>query len=127
MGTILSKGWKLPSTGDRDWYAQLEANITQANSHDHDGVDSEKISPNNLNKLTSTLTGASATSLGSGNYKHIVTVPGSLTIDNAEFKVYQSTGADAGCEIFPMVKKISSTQIEVYHNDNTVDYVVVYG
>jgi hypothetical protein len=127
MGTILSKGYKLPATGDRDWYDQLEFNITRQNAHKHDGTDAEKITPNDLNKLTSTLTAASAVALGGGNFKHTVTVPGSLNIDNAEFKVYQATGAKAGVQVFPTITKISGSQIEVFHNDNTVDYVIIYG
>jgi hypothetical protein len=126
MGTVLSKGWRLPATGDRDWWDQLEANITQSNSHDHDGTDSEAISTKNLSKSTSTILAAAwaAVSGHAGTFSQTITVPSGYTVNNSDVKFYITS---SGIQIHPTTRYVSSTTYDVFVNDNTLALTAVYG
>lgn len=126
MGTVLSKGFKLPTTGDRDWWTQLEDNITQLNSHDHDGTDSEQISTNNLSKSTGSIASGSwsAVSGEAGTYKQTVTVPTGYTVDLTDIKFYITS---SGIQIHPSVRKVTATTYDVFINDNSLSLTAVYG
>jgi hypothetical protein len=129
MPTTLSKGFKLPITGERDWYDTLEDNITQLNSHDHDGTDSEAISTKYLSKSTATLASGdwAAVAGHSGTYKQTVTVPSGYAVNTMEAKFYVTAGGQAGYEVHPTIRKASATTYDVFTNDNSVGYTVVYG
>jgi hypothetical protein len=74
---ILSKGWKLPETGDfgSEWFPALEDNIVQLNSHKHDGLDSEQIEGIALKGFFITVPQASFVDQGNGYYRALVNVP----------------------------------------------------
>lgn len=127
MGLLTLFGFKKPTTGDRDWYDQLEFNIDRTDAHTHDGVTSGRVLAKNLDKLTTSVVGATASALSGGNFRHTITVPGALDINKAEFKAYVNGGPLDGCELKLEYKRISATQIEVFVNDNTMDFVIVYG
>ena len=114
---VLSKGWKLPETGDFGdvWFPALEDNINQLNTHDHDGTDSEKIAAINLVNTGSTqsiLVGSFADQ-GDGYWRATVTVPNSLAVDNFCVTFRDPTTKEV---FYLKTLKLSSTQYYVYMN-----------
>lgn len=111
----LSKGWKLPETGDFGdvWFPALEDNINQLNTHDHDGVDSEKIIVTNLTKVSATVLGASFVDQGNGYFRALVTMPGGLSYDNFIVTVKDPTTKEI---IYLKQEKVSSTTYYLYTN-----------
>ena len=120
---ILSKGYKLPQTGDfgDTWFPALEDNINLSNSHTHNGVDGEKISGINLLASTLTVLAASFADQGDGYWRSTVTVPSGGLVDNYVVAVKDPTTKDP---IFPKLEKLSATQFYIYLN--TVQTVEVY-
>lgn len=120
---ILSKGYKKPETGDFGdvWFPALEDNIDLQNSHDHDGIDGEKISGINLLSSTLTVSSGSFADQGNGYHRATVTVPGGGLVDNFTITVKDPTTKDV---LYPKIEKVSSTQFYIFIN--TVQSVEVY-
>lgn len=81
---VLSKGYKLPETGDFGdiWFPALEDNITRLNSHNHDGVNSEPLNSSAITAHKINVSSGSFTDNGDGYYVATVTAPsGRLIID----------------------------------------------
>jgi len=93
---ILSKGFKLPETGDFGdvWFPALEDNIQQLNDHDHNGVNSPKISAVALTGYVDTVLQAAFIDQGNGYYRALISVPGGLTVDNFVITVKDPTTKD---------------------------------
>lgn len=123
MTVILSNGYKLPETGDfgNIWFTALEDNITRVNSHNHDGVNSEKISSVNITATTATI--ASGSFAASGNrFVASATVPSGQTIDTTQISFRDPTTKES---IYLEIEKTSSTQYNVYTHI-VQDFEVVY-
>ena len=120
---VLSKGWKLPETGDfgDTWFPALEDNIEQSNSHKHDGIDSEKISTISLLATTLTVTTGSFVDQGDGSHRASVTMPSGALVDNLSITVKDPTTKD---QVFLKVEKTSATTVYIY--TNTVQNFEVY-
>jgi hypothetical protein len=120
---ILSKGYKLPDTGDfgTDWFPAMEDNITLSNSHSHDGVDGEKISALDLTTSTLTVASGSFADQGNGYWRATVTVPGGGLVDSYVVVVKDPTTKDP---IMLKMEKLSTTQFYLY--TNTVQNFEVY-
>ncbi len=120
---VLSKGWKLPQTGDfgDTWFPALEDNIQQSNSHSHDGVNSEKISSVNFVATVSTILAASFVDQLDGYYRALVTIPSGVLLDNVAITVKDPTTKD---QIYLKVAKVTPTSFYIY--TNTVQDVEVY-
>jgi hypothetical protein len=112
---ILSKGYKKPETGDFGdvWFPALEDNIDLMNSHNHDGVNGEKISALNLSASTTTVLAASFADQGNGYWRATVTVPGGGLVDNFVIAVKDPTTKEP---IQLRMEKLSSTQFYIYTN-----------
>lgn len=112
---ILSKGYKKPQTGDFGdvWFPGLEDNIDLGNSHDHDGVDGEKIQAINLVASTTTVLAASFADQGDGYYRATVTVPGGGLVDNFVIAVKDPTTKEP---ISLKMEKLNSTQFYLFTN-----------
>lgn len=125
----LTNGYKLPQSPDRGFtfFPALEFNIQRLNDHTHDGVDSEKIDASAIDSITQTILAAGWVSLGSGNYRQLVTVPGGINLDTIGVQFRIASGAADGHYITPSVEKVSVTQYYIYINDNTVDVKAFYG
>ena len=123
----LSKGFKLPETGDLGsvWFPAMEDNIEQLNSHDHDGTDSAKIDALNLitTGATQTVASGSFADQGDGYWRATVTVPGSLTIANFCVTVRDPTTLEP---IYLRMVKLSTTQFYLYTN-YVQDFTLYYG
>lgn len=127
---LSGKGYKIPETGDRDFWSYLTFNWLRASAHTHDGSNSEQLSPKYFNKSTTSISAGSWAAVAgqSGTYKQTITVPSGYTVNNMQVKFYISTAGDQeGHEVLLSVRKASSTTYEVFINDNTLDLVAVYG
>lgn len=134
----LSKGFKRPETNDPGslWFPAMEDNITQLNSHDHDGTDSALIPSSAIDKtsFTTTVTGASLTNDGGGNYSKVVTVPAAISgaINFADIIYYNivckinTAGTTYGDIVMPTIERESATTFTMRVNDNTIDYILYY-
>ena len=122
---ILSKGFKLPETGDFGdvWFPALEDNTQQMNDHTHNGVNSEKISAIALTGSTATVLSGAFADQGNGYWRATVTVPGGLTIDNFVVTVKDPTTKDP---IYLKQEKLSSTTFYLYTNF-VQNFEVYYG
>lgn len=129
MSITLSKGFRLPEVGDRAFWGDLEFNITQLNSHVHNGTDSERIVPGSFNKTVGTLTSGAWTAVvdNAGTFKQTITVPTGYTQANMQLKFCVDGGGEDGFEVHPSVRKVSATTFDVFCNDNSVALKVVYG
>ncbi len=112
---ILSKGYKKPETGDFGdvWFPALEDNIDLMNSHNHDGVNGEKIPALNLSASTATVLAGSFADQGNGYWRATVTVPGGGLVDNFVIAVKDPTTKEP---IQLRMEKLSSTQFYIYTN-----------
>lgn len=129
MATTLSFGYVRPVSGDRGsvWFPALENNITQLNSHNHNGSNSANISPSALSitGFTSTIASGSwsAVSGKSGLYEQTVTVPAAVTeVNNYDIHVYNASGHRLDLTI----ERQSATTYKIYINDNSLTLTAVY-
>jgi hypothetical protein len=78
----LSKGYKLPETGDfgNEWFPALEDNITRLNAHNHDGTNSEKLNSSAITAQTTTVLAAAFSSVGTDLYRASVTLPTGMLV-----------------------------------------------
>lgn len=120
---VLSKGYKLPETGDFGdvWFPALEDNIQQMNDHTHNGTDGERLSGINLQASTLTVLVGSFVDQGNGYYRATVTVPSARLVDEMVITVKDPTTKDP---IFGKLEKLSATQF--YIHINTPQTVEVY-
>lgn len=129
MSTTLSKGYKLPDTGDRgsSFFGDLEANITLANSHSHNGVDGEKIDIKNLTVQSQTLLSAGwSADAGGSTYSQSVTMPTGTNFNDTIKQFQISGGGDDGTVIHPTVVKTGTSAYTVTVNDNSIAILVTY-
>ncbi|HZX13702.1 MAG TPA: hypothetical protein VFF49_04805 [Thermodesulfobacteriota bacterium] len=112
---VLSKGYKKPETGDfgDSWFDSLEDNISLSNSHDHDGVDGEKITAINLNPSTLSVSSGSFADQGDGYWRATVTVPSGGLVDSYTVTIKDPTTKDP---INLKIAKLNSTQFYLYTN-----------
>lgn len=121
----LSKGFKLPETGDFGdvWFPALEDNINQLNSHTHNGINSEKIASSSLSaSIVTTLVGAFVDQ-GNGYWRASVSTPGGVALADLSVTVRDPTTLEP---IYAKLEKNTASSIYVYINSpQTVE--VVFG
>ncbi len=119
--STLSKGYQKPSnptTGDA-FFPAMEDNIQLMNDHVHDGV-TGAINPAASATISS---GAWGVADANGIYTQEITLPVGRTFDTTILNFRTSTGE----VIYPKVAKSATNKFNVYTNDNTVGFVVLYG
>lgn len=126
MATTLSKGYKLPVKGERNWWGTLTDNWTRMNGHSHDGLDSALVLSSNISKVTSDISSASWGSATDGIYTQRITFPTGITFPKVAIRVYATTGGVVTDEVFPKIVRFSDTQFDISVNDNSLDLKVVY-
>lgn len=111
----LSKGYKLPETGDfgNVFFPALEANIQLANSHKHDGVDGERISAIDLDSEVSQVLVGSFANIGPGVNRALVTVPNGRLFDDVCVTAKDPTTKEV---FYLQFERVSSTTFYVYMN-----------
>ena len=120
---ILSKGYKLPETGDfgDEWFPAMEDNIQLQNDHAHNGLNGEKIEGINLLSSTLTVLAGAFADQGNGYFRATVTVPGGGLVDNFVVAVKDPTTKDP---VLLKMEKLNATQFYLY--TNTVQNFEVY-
>lgn len=122
----LSFGFQKPETGDLGGvvFPALEANIQQLNDHTHDGANSSKLTSGALSPLSEDVAaGAWGASIGNGLYKQTITLPAALSFDSTGFDVRLLS---TGHVVHPTIEKVSATQYDIFTNDNTEGFKVLY-
>lgn len=123
MSITLSKGYKKPEIGDREFYTDLEDNIDRINDHNHDGVNSQLLNIEDFVKKTSTVLAAAwGSDLGGSTYRQTITMPLPLEFDTSTIFVRTSTGS----VIYPTILKTGTSAFSVTVNDNTLELVITY-
>ena len=121
----LSFGFKKPQTPDKGsvFFPALEADIQQVNDHNHNGTNSAKLPASSLTPTQGSINSAGWVSLGGGNYRQLVTMPATLTIDDylPHFRL-----SATGHPVLLSVEKVTATTYWVYINDNTQSLIVSY-
>jgi hypothetical protein len=122
---VLSKGWKLPETGDFGdvWFQALEDNINQSNGHKHDGIDSEKISSVSMVSTVATVAAGSFSLISTGIYRSLVVIPSGALLDTLAVTVKDPVTKD---QIFLRLEKVSPTTFYIYTNF-VQDFEVYFG
>ena len=124
MGTTLSNGYKKPEKRDSDWWDQLISNIERINAHEHDGVNSDKISSGNVTKSTATIADTEwGSDLGGSTYTKSMTMPDGYVFDNTVIYVFETDGGD---QIYPTITKTAESTFNLTVNDNTLNLKVIY-
>lgn len=128
MSVTLTYGFVKPATGDTGatFWTQLENDITQLDSHTHNGVDSAVLSSTSINPTSDTISHTNWVATAGGTYRQLVTTPPSITFDSYGMAFRITNGSDIGYEIHPTILKVSNTTYYVYVNDNTIDLSVLY-
>jgi hypothetical protein len=121
----LTYGFKKPQTGDKGsiFFPALEDNIQQLNDHTHNGVNSSRLTTQAVASLTTSILSAAWSSLGDGNYRQLVTMPGGLDYDECVVSIKDDA---TGNILFLSIEKVSDTTFYVYTNDNSLDLLAVY-
>lgn len=121
----LSFGFQLPETPDQGdiVFPALEANIQQVNDHDHNGTNTSKLNSGSLVPLAQSIPSGSWVLVANGIYSQTVTLPASLSYDSTAFTVRLETSLDI---VHPTIEKVSASQYEVFTNDNSLGFEVIY-
>lgn len=120
----LSFGFKKPESGDRGdpLFTALEDNVQQLNDHNHDGANSSQLNSSAILPVSAALVSANWVLVADGIYKQTVTLPAAIPYDEAVFTCKLANG-----DIFyPTIEKVSSTQYDIFINDNSQDVTVLY-
>lgn len=123
----LSYGYKKPQTGDRGstLFAALELNIQKVNDHTHNGLDSAPLPAQSVLGVLQTILSTNWVTYGgpAGFYRQQITMPAGFSYDSVQI----GFRLPSGHQIFPTVEKVSATQYLIYTNDNTTNFVAIYG
>lgn len=123
----LTYGQKVPEQGDRGapLFQALEDNITRADGHNHDGVNSPLLTPIANVGVPETILAAGWVTYGgpTGFYRQLVTMASGFNYDTCQI----SFRTVAGAVIYPSTERVSSTTYYVYTIDNTIDFIALYG
>ena len=120
----LTYGLKRPQTGDQGaaLFTALQDNITRIDGHDHDGSDSPKLTAASTTTVLQTIASASWVSTSQGNYRQLITLPGTLLMAEISMQ-FRTSGNHI---VFPTIEWVSTTTYYVYTNDNSTLFTAVY-
>ena len=112
---VLSKGFKLPETGDLGdvWFPAVEDNIQQLNDHTHNGTDSAKILSTGVEAQKVTVLIAAFADQGNGYWRATVTLPAGTDYDKMQLIARDPTTGEA---VYLRHAKVSATSAYIYTN-----------
>jgi hypothetical protein len=121
----LSYGYLNPDNGDKGsvWFTALNADITQLNSHSHNGSDSSLVNAAYIVKGTVAISSGSWVSDGTGRYKQVVSVPSGFNMDDFLIQVKFTSSGDL---VYPTISKTSTTSFTIYTSDNTANFTATF-
>lgn len=130
MSSTLTYGFVKPATGDKGstFWGQLEDDLQQLNDHNHNGINSAKLSASSQEAVAQSVTSAGWANLSGGLYRQTVTLPATLTSVAGTYAKYNISFRNAadGSEMFLHKVQVTTTTFYVYCNDNTINLTVVY-
>lgn len=131
MATTLSYGYVRPSDGDRGitFWDQLADDITQLNSHSHNGTDSARLTSQSITAVSAAITTAGWSLQSNGIYRQTVNMPAGTDFDDygIAFQITASTGSvGVGQRVDLLVEKVSDTSYYLYSNDNALAVTAIY-
>ncbi len=130
MADTLSYGFQRPETGDKGsvFWPILEDNITQLNSHSHNGTNSALLTAAASVATVQPLDSSGWGSLSDGLYRRTVTMPAALTGIGGTYAKYSIEIRDftSGRRLFLQTERVSDTTFYVWCNDNTIDINILY-
>lgn len=112
---VLSKGFKLPETGDFGdvWFPAIEDNIQQLNDHTHNGSDSAKIASTGVEAQKVQVLAAAFADQGDGYWRATVNLPAGADYDKLQVLARDPASGEA---VYLRHAKVSTTQAYVYTN-----------
>lgn len=75
-----------------------------------------------ITAITQSIASGSWVATSQGNYRQLVTLPGTLDYDNINITIKNSSGHI----VFAEIEKVSDTTFYVYTNDNSTAFTAVY-
>lgn len=128
--TNTSHGYKKPNDGTTGFWDKLNENTDQLNSHNHDGLNSEKLGPQasvGLEQVIPPVPAWVVVDAPSSSYSKDITIPVALTLAALTFDTVNISIRSAAGDILPLkVQKLTATTFRVFSNDNTLALKVVY-
>lgn len=127
---VLTYGHKKPEAGIDEsmtsWMPALEDNIVIDDAHDHDGLNSKRISALALTKSTLTIskTNPAWADTGNGVYKLLVSMPVGFEVQSSIMQFFENN-AGVWTQIFPEIEQFSDSSFNIYTNDLTYDIKVL--
>lgn len=118
-----------PETNDPSdvWMPSLAANVSKDDVHNHDGVNSKKLTSVLSNTITTqSILAAAWVLVSGGRYRQVITLPvvgtTQINYDDVSMQFRLSTGEIVN----PTIEKISATTYYVYTVDNSQALTVLY-
>lgn len=103
----------------------ISANFEKLDTHNHDGVNSEKVASQSVVKTEVILAEADWVGEQRG-FKQTVALPSGFLFDTTDLYFIVSTGARQGQRINPTIVKVNDTSFDVYVTGGNYDLKVIY-
>lgn len=131
---VTTYGYRIPDAGDAakgtgGWFEAYVFNITREDGHNHDGTNSSLLFLSSLSPYTDTIDAADWVLDGAGpGYIQLITVPAAITeINNYNVKfVFTAPVGKVGQVAYIAYSRVSATTFNVYCNDNTAAFTILY-
>lgn len=122
------KHFSWPTAGDRgsQFGPVIETAFNTLDTHNHDGLNSEKLAPTNVAKHEEILATANWAQDGE-EYKQTFNLPSGYAYDTSLFKFIIASGSLSGIAINPTVTKVTASQIIISCSQGDFDLKVVVG
>lgn len=120
---VLSYGYYKPERPDKpeDYFPALEQNFERLNGHNHNGVNSAKLTSSAIESVAQTVA-ATWEDLGNGNFRQLVNCATGANIDDMTPNFFLLSGP----QILLSYERITATSFYLYINDNTQAVKVKY-
>ena len=115
--------------GANGWFESIEFDIARLDSHNHDGANSALITGSAITPFSNSIL-AAAWTVDGGGFKQTVNTPaGMAAVDIADYNlkfVFTAPGGQVGRVAYLSWDRISPTSFDVYCNDVTAAFTVLY-
>lgn len=127
---IINFGIRIPQNKDGGvvWAKALEHNWENVYvTHNHNGVNSEKLSIDSLDRKSTLIRPVDWTNHSNGSgYIQNVSLPSGLSLDKVEPIFYINSGPERFKRVHPQVNPLSLTTYELIINDSSLELVALY-
>lgn len=130
MVSFNSYGVYLPDAGDEsstEWQPNIRKNWEHYSAHNHDGVNSPRISLSKLDKVFSTVSTTDFIAVPDrGLYYAEVALPPGYNMDNVFIRFKIINGTFTNYEFFPTIEKVSNGTFRFYVNRTDITVKVLF-